>query len=147
MTTKNHAIASTALAAGIYAATSSVETASSALFIGIFLDIDHIIDFFLFSGERFSIDGFTSWYYDGRWKRLILIFHSYELYMIYGLFVYMHPNPVLLGILCGMALHLVLDQIANRHFIKKFTISKWFYFFIFRVWGWSRKDWLREPKQ
>lgn len=146
MTTTAHTIASVVLAAGIYKATSSVEMASAALFVGIFLDIDHIIDFFIFSGERFSISGFTSWCYEGRWNKLILMFHSYELFALYSLLVYNFPNPILLGILCGMGLHLILDQVGNRHLIKAFTISKWFYFFTFRAWGGFRKEWLRTQK-
>jgi hypothetical protein len=146
MNTKAHTIASVTLASGIYAGTSSVEMASSALFVGIFLDLDHIIDFFIFSGERFSIKGFTSWCYEGRWNKLILMFHSYELFTIYSFLVYKYPNPILLGILCGMGLHLTLDQLGNRHLIKAFTISKWFYFFTFRAWGKFHKDWLRTPR-
>jgi membrane-bound metal-dependent hydrolase YbcI (DUF457 family) len=146
MNTKAHIVSSTALATGIYAATSSLAMAASALLSGIFIDIDHVIDFFIFSGERFSIKGFTSWCYEGRWERLILIFHSYELYLAYGLFVYYHPHPILLGILSGVGLHLFLDQAGNRSLIKAFTISKWFYFFTFRAWGGFHKDWLRTPK-
>ncbi|MBI4745924.1 MAG: hypothetical protein HY786_05135 [Deltaproteobacteria bacterium] len=48
MNTTAHTIASVALATGIYVTASSVAIASSALIVGIFLDIDHIIDFFLF---------------------------------------------------------------------------------------------------
>lgn len=143
MNTKAHTIVSTVLATGIYAATSSLTMASATLFTGIFMDIDHVIDFFLFSGERFSINGFRSWCYEGRWNKLILMFHSYELFILCSFLAYKYPNPVLLGILCGMGLHLILDQIGNRHLIKAFTISKWFYFFAFRAWGGFRKDWLR----
>ena len=147
MTTTAHTIASTVLAAGIYTATSSIEMASAALFVGIFLDIDHIIDFFLFSGERFSISGFTSWCYEGRWERLILIFHSYELYALFGLLVYYNPHPVLLSIFWSVGLHLILDQIGNRYLIKAFIISPWFYFFTFRAWGGFHKDWMRTPRK
>ena len=147
MTTTAHTIASTVLAAGIYKATSSVEMASAALFVGIFLDIDHIIDFFLFSWERFSISGFRSWCYEGRWERLILIFHSYELYALFGLLVYYNPHPVLLSIFCSVGLHLILDQIGNRYLIKAFVISPWFYFFTFRAWGGFHKDWMRTPRK
>ena len=147
MTTTAHTIASTVLAAGIYKATSSVEMASAALLVGIFLDIDHIIDFFLFSGERFSISGFRSWCYEGRWERLILIFHSYELYALFGLLVYYYPHPVLLSIFWSVGLHLILDQIGNRYLIKAFVISPWFYFFTFRAWGGFHKDWMRTPRK
>lgn len=146
MTTTVHTITSTALAAAIYVKTGSVAMAGAALLSGIFLDIDHIIDFFIFSGERFSIRGFTSWCYEGRWNRLILIFHSYELYVLFGLLVYHYPNPVLLSIFGSVGVHLLLDQAGNRYLIKAFAISPWFYFFTFRAWGGFYKDWLRTPK-
>lgn len=146
MNTKAHTAASVALATGIYATTSSVPTATAALLTGIFMDIDHVIDFFLFSRERFSIMGFTSWCYEGRWNKLTLMFHSYELFILCSFLAYKYPNPAILGAFCGMGLHLILDQIGNRHLIKAFTISRWFYFFTFRAWGGFQKDWLREPK-
>lgn len=146
MNTATHTIASVSLATGIYVKTSSLPMAAAALISGIFLDIDHILDFFLFSGERFSISGFTSWCYEGRWQKLVLIFHSYELYAVYGLLVYNYPYPVLVGVFWGVGLHLVLDQAGNRYLIKAFAISKWFYFFTFRAWGGFHKDWLRTPR-
>jgi len=146
MNTAAHSAASVVLAAGIYEGTSSVETAAAALFVGIFMDLDHIIDFLIFSGERFSVRRFISWCYEGRWNRLVLMLHSYELFVIYSILVYKYPNPILLGVLCGMGLHLILDQLGNRHLIKAFTISKWFYFFTFRAWGKFHKDWLSTPK-
>ena len=143
MTVRTHIITSSVLAVTIYGWTHSIEAAVSAFISGILIDIDHLLDFFLFSGESFSVKAFFSWCNDGRWDRIILIFHSYELYFLYGIIVYNYPHPILTGILLGTGLHLILDQTGNRHLIKSFTISKWFYFFTFRAWGGFRKDWLR----
>lgn len=146
MTVRTHVITSSVLAVTIYAWTNSVATAVSAFISGILIDLDHLLDFFLLSGESFSVRGLFSWCNEGRWERLILIFHSYELYFIYGIFVYNHPHPILTGILLGTGLHLLLDQAGNRHLTKGFAISHWFYFLIFRGWGKFHKDWLRKPK-
>ncbi|MBI4745923.1 MAG: hypothetical protein HY786_05130 [Deltaproteobacteria bacterium] len=75
------------------------------------------------------------------------MFHSYELFALYSFLVYKYPNPILVGVLCGMGLHLILDQVGNRYLIKAFVISPWFYFFTFRAWGGFHKDWLRTPRK
>lgn len=143
MTVRTHIITSSTLALTIYAWTNSVVMAASAFVSGILIDLDHLFDFFLLSGESFSGRGFFSWCNDGRWERIILIFHSYELYLVLGIYAHYRPHRILFGILLGTGLHLILDQAGNRHINKAFTISKWFYFFTFRAWGGFRKDWLR----
>lgn len=143
MTVRAHIITSSVIAVTIYAWTNSVVMAVSAFISGILIDLDHLLDFILLSGESFSVRGFFSWCNDGRWERIILIFHSYELYLVFGTYTYYHPHPILFGILLGTGLHLILDQAGNRRLNKVFTLSKWFYFFTFRAWGGFRKDWLR----
>lgn len=143
MTVRAHIITSSSLALTIYAWTNSIAMAASAFISGILIDLDHLLDFILLSGETFSVRGLFSWCNEGRWDRLILIFHSYELYLACVIYSYYHPHPVFFGILLGTGLHLILDQAGNSRLIKAFTISKWFYFFTFRAWGGFRKDWLR----
>lgn len=44
------------------------------------------------------------------------------------------PNEIVIGILFGVGLHIMLDQARNPYGFKRFKISSYFYFLIFRIW-------------
>jgi len=145
MTVKTHITTSAIFAATIYYITSSLTASISAFLGGIFIDLDHLIDFLAFSGERFSIHTLFAWC-DEKWEKSIFIFHSYELHIIFALIIYRYPHPVLSGISSGMVLHLLLDQIGNRYMLKKYSIRPLFYFFTFRLLKGFQKDLMLEDK-
>ncbi len=75
----------------------------------------------------------TLWCYELRWKKIVLIFHSYEFLIFLSFIMYYFPGNILMGVLLGCGLHLVLDQIGNYFFGKRFRASPWFYFLTFRI--------------
>lgn len=93
-----HVSTSAMLAAALYVYSGSVPMAASCLASGVLIDLDHVVDFHLFSGERFSIANFFSWCNECRWQRITLIFHSYELFGILCAVAYYLDNAVLRGI-------------------------------------------------
>ena len=123
-----------------YAITQSPQIAISSFLSSILIDVDHVFDFLIFSKEKLSIRNIISWCENGRWKRITLIFHSYEIYLILCIITYYFPDSILIGILSGMGLHLILDQIGNH---RRFGLSLWFYFFIYRAFAGFHKDNLR----
>lgn len=138
-----HVCTSTLLGAALYAHTGSWQVAAAGLVSGVLIDVDHIFDFLIFSGEAFSVRNLFSWCDDGRWERISLPFHSYELYLLAGLITYFRPSPIMAGVLCGTGLHLLLDQFGNRYLAPRFSVSLWFYFFAFRFSVGFRKERLR----
>jgi hypothetical protein len=124
-----HVSSSAILGGTIYALTHSVHMAVSAFVSGILIDLDHLFDFFVFSGEKFSIKNFFSWCYQARWEKVTLLFHSYELYLILGIIAFLYPNDLLVGFVLGGGSHLILDQIGNRGYGFRFPL---FYFLTFR---------------
>jgi len=128
MKIRTHLYTSTLLGGSLYASTQSPQIAVSCFLSGIFVDIDHVFDFLIFSGEKFSIKNMLSWCYELRWEKIVLIFHSYEIYLVLGFITYyFFPNNVLIGIMVGSGLHLALDQIGHCCFIQKFRVSPWFF--------------------
>jgi hypothetical protein len=125
------------LAAALYAYSRSVPAAASCLVCGVLIDLDHVVDFYLFSGERFSLTNFFSWYKESRWLKLTLIFHSYELLGILCAVAYYLDSEVLRGIVWGAGLHLLLDQLANP---RTFRLSPWFYLLGYRIAMGFRRD-------
>ncbi|MBF0456631.1 MAG: hypothetical protein HQK99_01900 [Nitrospirae bacterium] len=140
MTTRVHTYTSAALGGVIYAVTGSLQAGASALIAGVFIDIDHLFDFLMFSGERLTLHNFKSWCNEMKWNRITLIFHSYELFVLLGFIAYYTRSETAAGILCGAALHIMLDQTGN---LKKYRLSPWFYFLLYRVINGFKKDKLR----
>jgi hypothetical protein len=147
MDIRTHVYSSTLLGGSLYAVTHSPQIAVFAFLSGVFLDIDHIFDFLIFSEDRISIKKLLLWCDDGKWEKITLVFHSYELYFILGIITYYFPYEPLIGILFGMGLHLIVDQIGNRYIIKKFRLSLFFYFLIYRIYVGFHKKQLRFDRQ
>ena len=144
MTVKTHITTSALLSAATFLITSSTTMAMSALVSGVLIDLDHLIDFFIFSGERFSVQNLFEWCKTS-WERSLFPFHSWEMYILFTLFTYHSPHPVQIGILLGVGVHLTLDQIGNRYFLKHDSIRPFFYFFIYRASkGFYKKRMLEE---
>jgi hypothetical protein len=129
MKTSAHIITSAALAGALYAHSHSAPESAVCFLSGVLIDLDHLIDFYLFSGEKFSVEAFFSWCLE-RWKKITLLFHSYELYGMLCLAAGYFDSAVLRGVLWGAGLHLGLDQIANS---RKYRLSPWFYLLGYRI--------------
>ena len=117
----------------------------AALLSGIFIDLDHLIDFLIFSKERFLLRDLLKWC-ETDWERSIFPFHSWEAYLIFALFTYYLPHPAQFGLLLGCGLHLLLDQIGNRYFLKHDSIRPLFYFITYRALKGFRKEGMLEEK-
>ena len=137
MKISSHIITSAALAGALYTHSHSVPESATCFLSGVLIDLDHIIDFFLFSGEKFSLPAFFSWCNDARWKKISLLLHSYELWGLLCLAAFYFDSAVLRGVLWGAGLHLGLDQIANS---KKYPLSPWFYFLWYRIAAGFRRE-------
>jgi len=142
MKARTHIFSSAILSGTLYALTQSMQLAASAFVSGVFIDLDHIFDFLVFSGERFSIKRFFSWFWDTRWEKITILFHSYELYLGLGIMVFFYPNDILIGVLLGGGLHLILDQIGVYSFDFRFDLkpAPMYYFLTYRCFVGFHKD-------
>jgi hypothetical protein len=149
MKTRTHIFSSAILSGTIYALTKSKQTAIAAFVSGVLIDLDHLFDFFVFSGERFSIKRFFSWFWDTKWEKVTILFHSYELYFVLGIIAFFYPNDILIGVLLGGGLHLILDQIGvfNFHFGLNSKPAPMYYFLIYRCFVGFHKDKLLVSRQ
>ncbi len=140
MKTSSHIVTSSVLAAVLYAHSHSLPESAACLAGGVLIDLDHIPDFFLFSGERFSIRRFFSWYHEGDWPKLTILFHSYELYALLFAAAWYLDSAILHGLVWGTGLHLLLDQIYN---VRKCSLSPWIYLLSYRIAAGFRQENLR----
>ena len=81
---------------------------------GIFIDLDHLLDYCIFRKKMcWSIKELEDFCFE-RTGKIYLILHSYELMAILWVTVYYFGmQPVWFGIIFGMSVHMLLDQIIN----------------------------------
>ena len=144
MDPSRHAAVSLGISAVLWFFTRNVFAASVAFATGVLVDIDHLIEYAIHYGWRdFSIKEFyqickrthlknTS----RRFKKLYLIFHSYEIVILLWVAALLIKNIYLVAFALGYSGHLILDGIGNpfhpcsyfiiRRVIKNFEADKLF---------------------
>ena len=91
---------------------------------GIFIDLDHLIDYFrYFKNKKFSLKNFFYGLYLGSGK-VYLFFHSWELIFIILALATFFRSYVLLLFFLSLSIHLLIDNTQRR--------KKLFYFFTYR---------------
>jgi hypothetical protein len=107
-------VVSGAVGGGIWAATGSPAAAGLALVVGVFMDLDHLYDFY-------------QWYIRGRKNKVYVFFHAWE-YSALGLallgLVFYHPL-----FLAAVLAH--LGHVASDHFHNR--LSRFGYFILYRM--------------
>jgi len=94
---------------------------------GILIDVDHIIDFYIRKKRiSLSIKELENFCMKEKEGKMYLIFHSYELILALWLTAYFFPHVIWIGLLFGMSVHLILDQIFNN-------VYPWAYFGCYRA--------------
>jgi len=127
-----HVAASAVISGVAYAATRSPVLSASALLSGIFLDVDHLVDFLLLSGEKLTITNAYSWHEEMRWNKIYLVLHSVEIVALVCLLAAWRRDALLAGLALGAGTHLALDQIFNPRLRPDCRMSAWFYFLAYR---------------
>ena len=98
------------------------------LITGIFLDIDHYIDYTAECGIRFNIKNFFKVCDEELTKRVFVLLHSWELLVLtFSAAWLLQWNPWVTGLSIGYMHHMVTDQYVNAPY-------KGSYFLAYRVW-------------
>ena len=98
---------------------------------GFFIDVDHMIDYVVFEGQRDLRPGaFLRYYLGGRVKRIVLALHSFELFALLGLLAVWLDALPLWGYLMGALMHLSLDIVFNAEYLSRSPVLV--YSFVYR---------------
>ncbi len=112
-------------------------------------DLDHAVDYVLFSPPPRTLANFFKRGHCRTWSRLVYALHSYELFLLGACLGFWLDNPVVTAGLLGYGIHLILDEGGNRLPFRPIRIPPLFYFFLFRLCKGFRPEkicWLRtEP--
>jgi hypothetical protein len=104
-------------------------TAALACFLtGVFIDIDHLIDYFWNYGWKLKPRQFFKSFDYEVFENIVVFLHSWEFIAVYLAIVWLIDwQPVATGALIGIFIHLLLDHFFNGH-------SRFGYFFSYRLW-------------
>jgi hypothetical protein len=131
MLPSRHLIASLSLGALLWVFTHSILAGFLCLVSGVLVDVDHLIDYLINVGlRRFSLKDFY-WTcvklkherQESRIQKTYLIFHSWELVILFGVGYLLFRNIYLLAIALGYTGHLILDATARALHPLSYFIS------------------------
>jgi len=109
-----HTIVSTVSGISIFLITRSILLGIITFLSGIFIDIDHLLDYFFNEKKiKLNIKDFFYKCENLKLKKVTLIFHSYELLILLVLLLLTKYNVIVFGILLGFILHIFFDLIFN----------------------------------
>lgn len=130
MRLKTHVIISITMAGILWLILRSTVVSLAVLLSGIFIDLDHLIEYF-YHEKKFSIKRFFYIFYGNeyRLKKVFLLFHSYELLLIISACALFSSNKALFfGLFIGLGHHMLIDVLTNE-------IKPWKYFLLYRMFN------------
>lgn len=124
-----HLAASSVISTGVFYFSNSWAAAIASFITGIFIDVDHFLDYFLHCGINFDIKKFYNVCIDISTRKVIIFLHSYELLALFWIIIYIfNLGFIWKGMAIGYAQHILFDQIVN----SRSKIHKLGYFFVYR---------------
>lgn len=127
----SHFLSTFVLAALIYLKTGNPSYAGILVLAGIFIDLDHCIDYFLFFKTNFNLRDFLNCSYL-KSGRVYIFLHSWEINFIIFIIALSIDSYSLFLLFVGFSSHLVIDNLQRKNvfcyliiyrFLKKFNLS------------------------
>lgn len=130
MKLEHHIAFSTIISGILYAIFKSWGLSIAAFISGIFIDLDHVVDYVIAHGLHFNVKGFFPFFYEEKHNKITLIFHGWEFLIFFAAAAWFTDfNLLVTGVLIGYGHHIVLDFFYSK-------ASFWSYSLI---WRWKNK--------
>ncbi len=95
---------------------------------GIFIDLDHFIDYFREQGINLNIKKFFQVCEEAQFDKVILMFHGWEWIILFSTIAWSSGwNPLVTGVLIGFGHHIILDMFYHGTSIRAYSL----------IWRWS----------
>lgn len=121
-----HIITSGMVSVALWPVYHSVEISVMCFLTGVFIDIDHFIDYFREFGFNINVPKFFQVFKGKNINRVWIPLHSWELFGMMLFFSWLgQGNNWMIGLITGYFLHMILDQLFNKP-------GPWSYFLVFR---------------
>jgi hypothetical protein len=118
-----HAAASVTISGILYLLFKSWGLSLSCCLSGIFIDIDHVIDYFREKGWTLSIREFFRAFHECQFERIVLLCHGWEWIVLCGIASWLTDwNPWITGTFLGISQHIVIDAATNSSDVKPYSL-------------------------
>lgn len=124
-----HVLVSVVISALVWWWLRSLSAALACFLAGVFIDLDHIIDFLYNCRRPCKISRFFTVFEFEALANIFVFLHSWEFALLWLALMACVPEarqPLALGLFIGFVTHLGLDNLFNRH-------SRWAYFLFYRL--------------
>jgi len=124
-----HVIVSVLVSALVWWWLRSSVAAVACFLMGVFIDLDHIVDYLYNSPRRLRVSRFFTAFEFEVLENIFVFLHSWEFALVWLALLLCVPDvrqPVAWGLFIGFVTHLGLDNLFNRH-------SRWAYFLLYRL--------------
>ena len=136
----NHIIISIGVSVGLYLYFHSFLAAFISFLSGVFIDIDHVLDYILHGKISLHLVDYYLFSLEKQFSKIFLFFHSFEVIILFWIVIsYFKLNLYWICLCIGLTQHLILDSIFNN--LNQF-ISPHAYFFIYRLIKGFKKEYL-----
>jgi hypothetical protein len=126
MMPKWHILASALLGLLVFTFTKSPAAAMACFISGTAIDLDHVLDYYLYS-KRLTLNVAEISGFYGDFGKVIVVLHSYELLLIAGVVAYVsHTYLLFTGVAVGFMGHMLMDAFA-------YEMKPLSYFFSYRM--------------
>lgn len=127
MKVQYHAVVSLAVSALVWLWLRSTAAALSCFLAGVFIDLDHVVDYGLNYGARIRPRHLFRVFEDEVAENIFVFLHAWEWILVALAILWLIDwPPVAVGLVIGVSVHLALDHLVNRHHF-------WSYFLTFRA--------------
>jgi hypothetical protein len=129
MRASKHVISSVIVSALVWWWLRSSAAALACFLTGVFIDLDHVVDFFYNFPRHLKFQRFFKVFEFEVLENVFVFLHSWEFALVWLALLLCVPDvrqPVVLGLFIGFVTHLGLDNLFNRH-------SRWAYFLLYRL--------------
>ena len=131
MKLKHHIVFSTVISGILYTIFKSWGLSIASFVTGIFIDLDHFIDYFIVHhGIHFNIKDFYHFFYKEKHKKITLLLHGWEfISILFVITVITDFNPWISGALIGYTHHMISDYFYSKTSIWTYSLA----------WRWKNK--------
>ncbi len=127
MRARYHVVVSTSLSLVLYGLWRSVVMAVACWVVGVFMDLDHMLEYFVQRGPLRRLRDLFHASYNRGYTKAYLVLHGWEFLVLWAvLLVLTRGAPWVVGAAVGFVHHLALDQVWNRP-------APWAYSFLWRA--------------
>lgn len=129
MQASKHVMVSIVVSALVWWWLRSSAAALACFLMGVFIDLDHIVDFVYNHRGHLRFHRFFTIFEFEVLENIFVFLHSWEFALVWLALLLCLPDvrqPLVVGLFVGFVTHLGLDNLFNRH-------SRWAYFLLYRL--------------